>query len=66
MTPLDFYSWGHIKSLIYETPDESERDLIEKTAVAAGQIAENIRIFLTCPAIHSEEVPDLHCRWQAF
>ena len=45
MTPLDFNLWSHIKSLIYEASVESEMDLVARIAVAAGQIAENPRIF---------------------
>ena len=28
LTPLDFFLWGHMKSLIYATPVESEEDLV--------------------------------------
>ena len=35
LTPLDFFVWGHMKSLIYATPVESEEDLVARIAVAA-------------------------------
>ena len=28
LTPLDYYLWGHLKSLIYEAPVASEEDLL--------------------------------------
>ena len=45
LTPLDFYLWGHMKRLVFETPVESEKDLIHRIAVAAGDIAEKRRVF---------------------
>lgn len=44
LTPLDFYLWGHMKSLVYETPVESEMDLVARVAVAAGDIAQDRRM----------------------
>lgn len=38
MTPLDFYLWGHMKSLVYETPVESEEDLVARILAAAQEI----------------------------
>ena len=35
LTPLDFFLWGHMKTLVYETPVESEMDLIARIAVAS-------------------------------
>ena len=40
-TPLDFFLWGHIKTLVYETPVETEMELIGRVVAAAGDIAEN-------------------------
>ena len=37
----DFFLWGHMKTLVYDTPVESEMDLTARIAVAAGDIAEN-------------------------
>ena len=37
----DFFPWGYLKSLIYETPVESEIDLVAKMVIAA----ENARVF---------------------
>jgi hypothetical protein len=53
MTPLDFFFWGHMKSLVYATPVQSEEDLVARIAVASGDISEmpglfhNIRQSLT-------------------
>lgn len=41
LTPLDFFLWGHMKSLIYETPVESENDLLARIVVASGEIEDN-------------------------
>ena len=46
-------SWGYTKSIIYETPVESEMDLVARIVAAAGKIAER-------SAFDSEEVPDMH------
>ena len=27
-TPLDYFLWGHVKSLVYEIPGDSEEDLL--------------------------------------
>ena len=43
-TPLDFYLWGHMKTLVYETPVQSEMDLVARVAVAAGDIAQDRRM----------------------
>lgn len=45
MTPLDFYLWGHMKSLIYETPVETEMDLVGRIVAAAGCIADDPGVF---------------------
>lgn len=44
LTPLDFYLWGHMKTLVYETPIETEMELVGRIAVAAGDIAEDRRM----------------------
>jgi hypothetical protein len=45
MTPLDFFLWGAMKALVYETPVDSEQDLVARIAVAAGDIAEIPHVF---------------------
>lgn len=45
MTPSDFFLWVHTKTLIYETPVETEMDLVARITVAAGQIAEDPQLF---------------------
>ena len=44
LTPLDFFLWGHMKSLVYDTPVESEQSLIARIVVAAGEISDNPRM----------------------
>ena len=43
LRPLDFFSWGYMKSLIYETPVQSEEDPIARIATAAGDISDRPR-----------------------
>jgi hypothetical protein len=38
LTPLDFFVWGYIKTLIYPRPVDSEEDLIARIAEAAANI----------------------------
>ncbi|GFW95232.1 uncharacterized protein TNCV_314351 [Trichonephila clavipes] len=35
---LDFFFWGHIKSLVYESPVTSAEDLVARLSVAAGHV----------------------------
>ncbi|KAJ8889625.1 hypothetical protein PR048_009125 [Dryococelus australis] len=35
LTLLDYFPWGHMKGLVYETPVESEEDLLERIMAAA-------------------------------
>ncbi|GFW86614.1 uncharacterized protein TNCV_4333981 [Trichonephila clavipes] len=37
---LDFFLWGHIKSLVYASPIDSDEALVAKIAVVAGEIRE--------------------------
>ena len=34
LTPLDYYLWGHMKSMIYEAPVASEEDLLVQVMAA--------------------------------
>ena len=45
LTPLDFFLWGYMKSLVYETPVESEEDLLARIMAAAQEIQETPGIF---------------------
>ena len=42
---MDFFLWGHMKQLVYETVAETEEDLVARITVAAGNIAEMRGIF---------------------
>ena len=35
LAPLDYFLWGHMKSLVYETPVGSEEDLLAWVMTAA-------------------------------
>ena len=37
---LDFFLWGHMKQLVYETVVETEEGLVARITVAAGTIAD--------------------------
>ncbi|KAJ4448105.1 hypothetical protein ANN_10117 [Periplaneta americana] len=40
LTSLDFFLWGHMKNLVYDTPVESEEDLLARVLAAAESIHE--------------------------
>ncbi|KAJ4445736.1 hypothetical protein ANN_12421 [Periplaneta americana] len=40
LTCLDFFLWGHMKQLVYETVVETEEDLVARITVAADAIAD--------------------------
>ncbi|GBL93627.1 hypothetical protein AVEN_25625-1 [Araneus ventricosus] len=39
LNPLDFFFWGHLKSLVYQTPVDTLEDLAARIAVASANIA---------------------------
>lgn len=45
LTPLDFGLWGHIKSLVYSSPVESEEDLLARILAACQTIQDMPGIF---------------------
>ncbi|GFW44634.1 hypothetical protein TNCV_4481791 [Trichonephila clavipes] len=40
--PLDFFFWGHLKSLVYETPVSTVEDLTARNVVTSANIASTI------------------------
>jgi hypothetical protein len=40
LAPLDFFLWGYMQSLVYDTPEETQHDLVARIAVAARTILE--------------------------
>ena len=38
LTPLDFFLWGHIKSLVYETPVPGEETLLARILAASDEV----------------------------
>ena len=40
LTPMDFFIWGKMKSLVYETPIETPEELVARVAEAAAIIRE--------------------------
>ncbi|GBM72035.1 hypothetical protein AVEN_89792-1 [Araneus ventricosus] len=45
LNPLDFFFWGHMKSLVYQTPVDSAEDLVARIVVAADKINTTPGIF---------------------
>ncbi|GBM40710.1 hypothetical protein AVEN_159677-1 [Araneus ventricosus] len=45
LSSLDFFLWGHLKSFIYESPIESDEDLVARISVAASAIREMSGVF---------------------
>ncbi|KAJ4443930.1 hypothetical protein ANN_05719 [Periplaneta americana] len=45
LTCLDFFLWGHMKQLVYETVVETEEDLVARITIAADAIANMPGIF---------------------
>jgi hypothetical protein len=41
LIPLDFFLWGHIKSLVYETPVETQEELIARILAACLVVQQN-------------------------
>lgn len=42
---LDFFLWGHLKSLMYETPIESAEELVARLSAAAGEVRDTSGVF---------------------
>ena len=38
LTPLDFFLWGHIKRLVYETPVPDEETLLARILAASHEV----------------------------
>ncbi|GBN88525.1 hypothetical protein AVEN_69918-1 [Araneus ventricosus] len=45
LNPLDFFFWGHMKSLVYETRVDSAEDLVARIVVTADKVLQ-VRFFL--------------------
>ncbi|GFX97010.1 uncharacterized protein TNCV_1997421 [Trichonephila clavipes] len=42
---LDFFLWGHMKSLVYASPVDSDESLVARIAITAGDIREMPGVF---------------------
>jgi hypothetical protein len=49
-----------MQSLVYETPVETQHDLVARTAVAVGNIQEMLGISQKSSAKHSQAVQNMH------
>lgn len=45
LNPLDFFFWGHLKSLVYQTPVDTLEDLTARIVVASADIASTPGMF---------------------
>lgn len=45
LSSIDFFLWGHLKALVYETPIDSDEDLIARLSIAAATVRETPGIF---------------------
>ena len=45
LTCLDFFLWGYMKSMVYETDTDSEEDLAARIVSAAAEVRETSGIF---------------------
>ena len=41
VTPMNFFFWGHAKSLVYETPVDTEMDLVARILAAAEEVCQS-------------------------
>ncbi|ERL85978.1 hypothetical protein D910_03392 [Dendroctonus ponderosae] len=39
LTPMDFFFWGHIKSLVYRTPVQNEQELVTRIRESAQNVS---------------------------
>ena len=47
LIPLDYFLWGRMKSLVYETPVDSKEDLLSQV-VAAADIGDRVHENMVC------------------
>lgn len=45
LNPIDFFLWGHLKSLVYETPVDREDELLPRIQAACEQVRTIPRVF---------------------
>lgn len=45
LNPLDFYLWGHLKSLVYAVPINTREQLLERIQAGCQQIRNNPGVF---------------------
>ena len=45
MSPIDFFLWGFLKGLVYETPVISSEDLVARVVEAAARVRDRPGLF---------------------
>jgi hypothetical protein len=45
LSPLDFYFWGHVKSIVYATDVPDVNELRNRILLASDQIRNNVDVF---------------------
>src|SRR5258705_1336501 len=66
LTSLDLFFWGHMKNVVYETPINTEEELVARIVVAAESIREtDTRGLRTCPNFHDETLWAVSRGWRS-
>jgi hypothetical protein len=45
LNPLDFYLWGHLKSMVYATPVNTQQEPWQRVCVACGAVKTSPGVF---------------------
>ena len=61
LNPLDYFLWGYLKSLLFETPVETDMELVARVVAACDVIRNTPGIFVRVRPMSS-----LHCDWWPF
>ncbi|GFS61387.1 uncharacterized protein TNCV_3105651 [Trichonephila clavipes] len=59
---LDFFLWGHMKSIVYASSVDSDEAMVAKIAVVEGDIREILQVFANVPP---PVVGGLHPCWRS-
>ena len=59
LTPLDFFLWGHVKSVVYIIPVNTRQELIERMITAFDKIRHSPVMFARVRQVYSDTVHTL-------
>ena len=57
--PVDFFLWAEMKRVVYESPLDTEEELVARVATAAMVVSETCDIFLTYQTIAGTQMSPL-------